>query len=121
MKRVYACIAIFAITLCVTGWSSYLMHTLSEQLNEQLDTVALSAQNEQWDKAELAATTAQSILRKKQTLLAYFVAHAQLSELDMTLSGLPVYARDASPDILVETERARSQVRALSLLFFRTL
>lgn len=121
MKRFYACLAIFAVIFGVTVWSSYLMHDLSGQLNDQLDEVTASAEAEQWGKAEQAATSAQAILRDKQTLLAYFIAHSQLSELDTTLSSLPAYARDASSDIMAETERARSQVRALSLLFFRTL
>lgn len=97
------------------------MHNLERDLNHQLDLVTQSAQSENWAQAKTAAEAAKNILRKKQTLLAYFIAHTQISELDTTLCALPAYAQDESEDLLVETERARSQLRALSRLFFRTL
>ncbi len=120
-KRAIAAALILAMLIFVTIWSSHLMRQLSRDLTQQLDRVTQSAQTENWAEAQTAAESAKTILRKKQTLLALFIAHTQISELDTTLSALPAYAQDNSEDLLVETERARSQLRALSLLFFRTL
>ncbi len=120
-KRAIAAALILAMLIFVTIWSSHLMRQLSRDLTQQLDRVTQSAQTENWAEAQTAAESAKTILRKKQTLLALFIAHTQISELDTTLSALPAYAQDSSEDLLVETERARSQLRALSLLFFRTL
>lgn len=120
-KRGIAAALILAMLFAVTVWSGILMHNLERDLNQQLDLVTQSAQRENWAQAKTAAEAAKNILRKKQTLLAYFIAHTQISELDTTLCALPAYAQDESEDLLVETERARSQLRALSRLFFRTL
>ncbi len=120
-KRGIAAALILVVLVAVTIWSGMLMRNLERDLTQQLDLVTQSAQNENWVQAKTAAEAAKTTLRKKQTLLAYFIAHTQISELDTTLCALPAYAQDASEDLLVETERARSQLRALSRLFFRTL
>lgn len=120
-KRAFAAALILILIIGVTMWSGWMLRTMEKDITQQLDLVTQSTRAEDWAQAKSSAETAQKILRKNQMLLALFIAHSQISELDTTLSALPAYAQDQSEDLLVETERARSQLRALSGLFFRTL
>ena len=120
-KRCIAAVIILAV-LFGTFWAgSRSMHHMIDGVTTQLDALAQSAASEDWTQAKQAAWAARASLRKRQPLLSLYVAHSLLSELDETLSVLPARVENRDEEVYAEIEKARSQLRALSVLFFRTL
>lgn len=120
-KRCLAAALILAVIAGTFLVGKNLMNHMIDGVTAQLDVLAQSAANEDWPQAEQAARAARAALRSRQTILSLFVAHSQLSDLDETLSALPIQAQNQDEEVAVEIEKARSQLRALSALFFRTL
>ena len=120
-KRLISAVCLLAVILLTAVWSSLTMRKLDKELTVLLDQVVQSAEDKNWQQSEQFAVQAHTLLESKRTLLAYFLAHTLLSDLDSTLSTLPTLARLQDDSLFAETERARSQLQALSLLFFRTL
>lgn len=120
-KRLISAVCLLAVILLTAVWSSLTMRKLDKELTVLLDQVVQSAEDKNWQQSEQFAVQAHTLLESKRTLLAYFLAHTLLSDLDSTLSTLPTLAHLQDDSLFAETERARSQLQALSLLFFRTL
>ena len=119
--RIVAVILILSLILAGTLGSSLLLYRTQSRLDAALAETARQARRADWSAAERTARRSQQFLQQKTPLLACFLAEERLSELACTLSTLPVYAHQQDDALLAETERARSQLRALSRLFFRTL
>ena len=119
--RIVAVVLILTLILAGTAGSSLLMYRTQARLDAALTETEQQARRADWSAAEAAARRSQLLLQQKTPLLACFLAEERLSELACTLSALPVYARQQDDALFAETERARSQLRALSCLFFRTL
>ncbi len=120
-KRLISAVCLLAVILLTAVWSSLTMRKLDKELTVLLNQVVQSAEDKNWQQSEQFAVQAHTLLESKRTLLAYFLAHTLLSDLDSTLSTLPTLAHLQDDSLFAETERARSQLQALSLLFFRTL
>lgn len=120
-KRLISAVCLIILISLTTVWSSISMQTLDKELTVLLDRVVQSAEDQNWKQSEQFAAQAKTLLEDKRTLMSYFIAHTLLSELDSTLSALPPLAHQQDDSLFAETERARSQLQALSLLFFRTL
>ncbi len=120
-KRCLAAAIILAVIIGTFWGGKNLMNHMIDGVTAQLDALAQSAASEDWPQAERAAWAARAALRDRQMMLSLFVAHSQLSQLDETLSTLPARVQNQDEEVSVEIEKARSQLRALSVLFFRTL
>ena len=120
-KRLFAAGLIFLCLLGLLVWGSALLRTTGRQLNVQLDAVQSFAQAEQWPKAHQAAQTACTLLRQRQAALCWFVPFDLVAQLDESLCTLPGLALTRDAALAGETERARSKLRALTVLFSRPI
>ena len=120
-KRLAAAGLIFFLLTAVCLWGSRTMRDSAFQLESRLNTIEALARQGLWADTAAAARQAKILLRQNQSMLCWFVPHELTAELDECFCTLPPLADQQDPALFVETERARSKLRALTVLFFRPL
>ena len=119
--RIFAVILLSALILAGMLMGSLTLRQTQTRLESNLTAILAQAQADQWALAARQAQAACLVLQRQAPVLGFFLPQEQLSELDCTLHILSVCACRRDETLFTETERARSQLRALSRLFFRTL
>ena len=120
-KRLFAAGIICLLLLLCCLWGSRTVSGVGLALEQQLDAVQAFASAGRWPQAADAARQAHALLRQKQTALCRFVPFELVAQLDESLCVLPGMALQRDAALFAETERARSKLRALTVLFFRPL
>lgn len=93
MKRlIYALIILMFISIiCLTG--SILICQYCEKSREELRFCANLSEEQNWNEAQIQTENLKSDFEKREPVMAFFVDHKLLDNINELMSTLPVYAK----------------------------
>ncbi len=119
MKRIRWAFVLLALVASVTLYSSWLVSHATNRICADLDQVLALCDHHDYPQAYTAALELEARFYSLEPQLALFLPRDALACAAEALAGVPAYTHEnAELDLLNETEKARSQVRALKKLFF---
>lgn len=122
MKRIYACIAIVAVLLCVSFYSSFQVQKFADAVSEDLDTAVTSIRSSNIPSARQALSDGADLCDTMREKMSHLLRTADFTELEAALRAADGHLEMNAPEeALGELRRAQVQVETLEWLARRVV
>ena len=122
MKRIYACIAIVAVPLCVSFYSSFQVQKFADAVSEDLDTAVTSIRSSNIPSARQALADGADLCDTMREKMSHLLRTADFTELEAALRAADGHLEMNAPEeALGELRRAQVQVETLEWLARRVV